>query len=155
MWKTFGEYFWMWMALFGSILLYIPLWLWMRGNILLYDVAPWWKFRFQRAINDPDLRARRSRSLIMLAYAQVCSWSLYCTDTIFRYPAVYCALVLPMSIVRWLTFVHDVNSVSSTATFIVVSIFGLSGFVNIILLLTTRPQSGLFGQLMFGDDSDL
>ena len=54
-----------------------------------------------------------------------------------------------MSIVRWSTFVNDVNSVSSEATFFVVSIFGLSGFVDVILLLTTRPQSGLFGRLMF------
>ena len=64
---------------------------------------------------------------------------------------MYCVLVLPMSIVRWLTFIHDFNSVSSSATFIVVSIFGLSGFVDVILLLTTRPQAGLFGQLMFRD----
>ncbi len=52
-----------------------------------------------------------------------------------------------MSIVRWLTFVNGINSVSSEATFTVVSIFGLSGFVDVILLLTTRP--GLFNQLMF------
>lgn len=37
----------------------------------------------------------------------------------------------------------------SAATFTVEAIFGLSGFFNVILLLTTRPESGLFGQLMF------
>jgi len=71
----------------------------------------------------------------------------------FRYPAVYCVLVLPMSIVRWLTFIHDFNSAPSVATFIVVSIFGLSGFVDVILLLTTRPLAGLFGELMFRDET--
>jgi len=33
-------------------------------------------------------------------------------------------------------------------TFVVVSIFGLSGFFNAILLATTRRTSGLFGQLI-------
>jgi hypothetical protein len=39
--------------------------------------------------------------------------------------------------------------VPPAATFAVVSIFGLSGFFNVILLLKTRPSSGLFNQLMF------
>ena len=61
---------------------------------------------------------------------------------------VYCVLVLPMSVVRWLTFVHEFNSVPPAATFTVVAIFGLSGFFDIILLLTTRPQAALFSNLM-------
>ena len=35
------------------------------------------------------------------------------------------------------------------ATLAVSAIFGLSGFLNVFLVMTTRPESGLFGQLMF------
>lgn len=71
-----------------------------------------------------------------------------------RYPLVYCLGIMPLSIVRWITFVqearHDgINNVPATATLASEAIFGLSGFFNVILLLTTKPESGLFGQLMF------
>src|SRR6266511_4058561 len=70
-WKTLGEYVWMWIALFGSILLYVPLFLWMRGNIDLDTPGVTWWNRFQRATNDSNSRADRIRSLIMLACVQV------------------------------------------------------------------------------------
>ena len=70
-----------------------------------------------------------------------------------RYPLAYCACILIMSIVRWIHFVQDdrygANDVPSAATFVGTAIFGLSGFFNVILLITTKPESGLFGQLMF------
>jgi hypothetical protein len=61
---------------------------------------------------------------------------------------------MPLSIVRWITFVQEarnggVNYVPSAATLVSAAIFGLSGFFNVLLLLTTKPESGLFGQLMF------
>ena len=61
---------------------------------------------------------------------------------------------MPLSVIRWITFVqqarHDgAHSMPAAATFISSSIFGLSGFLNVILLVTTKPESGLFGQLMF------
>jgi len=54
-----------------------------------------------------------------------------------------------MGATRWKTWVQGNKSVSSAFTFFAVSIFALSGFFNSILLLKTRPASGLFGQLMF------
>lgn len=65
------------------------------------------------------------------------------------YPVVYCLSVLPLSAVRWKSFVQRDGHVPPSATFAAVSFFGLSGFFNVILLLKTRPTSGLFGQLMF------
>jgi len=65
-----------------------------------------------------------------------------------RYPGVYCVSVLPLSIVRWIGFIqergHRPNHVPSTATLAVAAIYGLSGACNVVLLLTTRPDSGLF-----------
>jgi hypothetical protein len=62
-----------------------------------------------------------------------------------RYPLVYCISILPLSIVRWITFVHP-NSVSGTGTFVVTAIYGLSGACNSVLLLKTRPNAGLFSK---------
>lgn len=61
---------------------------------------------------------------------------------------------MPLSIVRWIAFVqeskHDgVSHMPSAATLASEAIFGLSGFFNVILLIITKPGSGLFGQLMF------
>lgn len=60
---------------------------------------------------------------------------------------------MPLSIVRWTAYVQEDQTgkahVPPAATFVAVSIFGLSGFFNVILLLTTRRTSGLFGELMF------
>jgi hypothetical protein len=45
---------------------------------------------------------------------------------------------------------HDgVSHMPSAATLASETIFALSGFFNVVLLLVTKPGSGLFGQLMF------
>jgi len=43
---------------------------------------------------------------------------------------------------------HGVNRIPPAATFAAATIYGLSGFCNVILFLTTRPDAGLLG----GDD---
>jgi len=65
------------------------------------------------------------------------------------YPVVYCVCVIPLSAVRWKSFLQGHSAVPPPATFTAVSLFGLSGFFNAVLLMKTRPSSGLFGQLMF------
>ncbi len=74
----------------------------------------------------------------------------FCYDSDYglcRYPAVYCVVVLPTSIARWIGFVqvnrYGANFVPAAATFACGAIFRLSGFLNVVLLLTTK--SGLFG----------
>ena len=74
-----------------------------------------------------------------------------------RYPIVYCVIAVPLSVVRWLGFTEEikygVNPTPAESNLAVLAIFGLSGFLNAILLLTTRPQSGLFGRLMFTSEA--
>ena len=57
---------------------------------------------------------------------------------------------------RWTGFVQQqrglVNTIPSAATFAVMAIFSLSGACNAILLLTTRPESGLFSRI---DNDDM
>jgi len=56
-----------------------------------------------------------------------------------------------MTVARWVSEIQKDKQVPMPAAPIYVgdAILGLSGFVNVILLLTTKPESGLFGQLMF------
>ena len=58
-----------------------------------------------------------------------------------RYPFCYVAVVLPLSIGRWIGFGHnDTQTVPSAVTLTVVSIYGLSGLINVTLLIWTRPR---------------
>jgi hypothetical protein len=58
------------------------------------------------------------------------------------YPLAYSLVVLPLSIARWSLFSH--RNVSSAATFFGVSMFNLSGAINVLLLLVVRPRLLLF-----------
>jgi hypothetical protein len=65
------------------------------------------------------------------------------------YPICYTILVLPLSIVRWRTFrppEHQKLQTPFAVTAVVVTIFGLSGVVNVALIMLTRRNLLLFGQ---------
>lgn len=57
-----------------------------------------------------------------------------------RYPIAYSVVILPMSIVRWIMFGSlRSSSIPSAATLAVVTLFHLSGAVNVLLLVFARP----------------
>jgi hypothetical protein len=60
----------------------------------------------------------------------------------FSYPLAYSLVILPLSISRWLQFSN--RNVSSGATFFGVTMFNLSGAINVFLFLIIRPQLLLF-----------
>ncbi|THH06764.1 hypothetical protein EW146_g9510, partial [Bondarzewia mesenterica] len=119
-----GEYFWMWLALITSLVVYIPLGLWSRGYISV-DPKTWWKFRFHRRVQVQDSDGSRHRALAMLAY-----------------PLVYAIIVGPTSVIRWINFGLETRGkdTPTAVSFIASVLFSLSGFLNVTLLLTTRPQ---------------
>ncbi|TFY64241.1 hypothetical protein EVG20_g6012 [Dentipellis fragilis] len=125
--RIFGEYLWLWITLGTSIVVYIPLFLWSQG-IMSVDEHRWWRFHMHPLRKAQDFEPRRRFALSMLAY-----------------PLSYSVLVLPLSIVRWLTF-NTGGSVPSAATFVVITLYGLSGMVNVLLLLLTRPRLLLFSE---------
>ena len=61
-----------------------------------------------------------------------------------RYSIVYCITVIPISVARWIGFAQEArygaNFVPAAATFAVGAIFFLSGFLNVVLFLTTRLE---------------
>jgi len=58
------------------------------------------------------------------------------------YPAAYTVIVLPLTIARWLLFTH--HGVTSTVTFFAISVFYLSGAINVVLFLIFKPRLLLF-----------
>ena len=58
------------------------------------------------------------------------------------YPLAYSFIVLPLTVTRWSLFSH--HHVSSAATFFAISIFYLSGAINVVLFLIIRPGLLLF-----------
>jgi hypothetical protein len=49
------EYIFIWMALFASVIMYIPLYLWMKGH-LSTDPEKWYKFRLSESDEGYQLR---------------------------------------------------------------------------------------------------
>jgi hypothetical protein len=60
----------------------------------------------------------------------------------FSYPLAYSLIVLPITIARWSH--KNQNDVPSAAFFFGQSTLSLSGAINVLLLLTTRPKLLLF-----------
>jgi hypothetical protein len=64
---------------------------------------------------------------------------------------VYAILVAPLSVIRWIGFYQEntgnrTNRISPAATITAVTIFGLSGTLNVLLLFFTRGNTFLFGR---------
>jgi hypothetical protein len=119
-----GEYIWLWIALFASALLYVPLYFWTEGRFSV-DEDRW--YNFQKS--NPDRRVEYSQRRAALG--------------MLLYPLAYCFVVLPLSVTRWRSF-NNHHHVSSAGTFFGVTMFNLSGAINVVLFLVVRPQLLLF-----------
>ena len=62
----------------------------------------------------------------------------------FSYPVAYTIVVLPVSVARWTAFNHPNSHIPDAATFFTVFLHNSFGAVNVLLLLTTRPNLLLF-----------
>ncbi|KAI9435758.1 hypothetical protein H4582DRAFT_2168107, partial [Lactarius indigo] len=116
-----GEYVWIWTALFASAMMYIPLYFWAKGR-LSADPDKWYKFR----LSESDDGYTQRRAALGLLF----------------YPLAYSFMVLPLSVARWSLFDH--KNVSTGGTVFAVSVYNLSGAINVLLFLIVRPQLLLF-----------
>jgi len=117
-----GEYIWLWTALFASVIMYIPLYLWAEGRLSIGE--RWYKFHLSKP-NQHAKYSKRKSSLGMLFY-----------------PFVYSLVVLPVSVARWSQYNH--KSIPSVALLFGLTVFNLSGAINVLLFLIIRPQLLLF-----------
>ncbi|KAG8764769.1 hypothetical protein FRC12_007900 [Ceratobasidium sp. 428] len=143
-----GEYVWLWFAGFGNLLLYIPLFFILRGNIKWDEEEGWHSLRWKRL---PPHSSRRSTEGLVGPNDTESTFSRKDDSgnpkPFLWYPFAYTIIVLPMSIVRWITFKDkgEPSPAASTATAVAVSVFNLSGLVNVVLILATRTNVLLFG----------
>ena len=147
-----AEYLWLWFAAFSSIILYTFLFFRVRGNITV-DPHDWRRVRFKwkrwqagddgggDGYFDGPGRGARGGEAGKTAAREAMS--------MIWYPLTYTVLVLPLSIVRWSTF-RPIGQAEPHVPFpltsVVVTVFGLSGIANVVLILFTRKNLLLFGQ---------
>ena len=140
--RIVGEYLWLWTALLSSIFFYTLLFFRLRGNIHV-DPQNWKRIRIRLQPSShfpsdtPSFLDAPSAAAYREAMAMI--W----------YPICYTILVLPLSIVRWRTFrtpAHLNLQTPFAVTAVVVTIFGLSGVANVVLITLTRRNLLLFGQ---------
>ncbi|KDQ11304.1 hypothetical protein BOTBODRAFT_147219 [Botryobasidium botryosum FD-172 SS1] len=132
--RIFGEYFWMWAAIITSVLLYTPLFLLLRRKIVITEVGSKWyhtRIMFNSAVAadsntfDVITGANHRRAKEMLAY-----------------PIAYSLTVLPLTIFRWFSKTdHELPIQDQPFALVGIAgvIFGLSGVVNVIVFVVTRP----------------
>ncbi|KAF8583058.1 hypothetical protein K439DRAFT_1617763 [Ramaria rubella] len=126
-----GEYGWIWLTALLSLVLYIPLYFCLRGYIEV-DRERWWNIRI---CHNPTAKlASQSRDPYIISAPSRPTREAF---VMLLYPISYVIMVLPDSICRWREF-RDQHT-PSAATFFSTSLFGLSGLVNVVLLLYTRP----------------
>jgi len=69
-----GGYLWLWLALFASLMVHLPLFFWSRGNITIKPEDPWWKFHVHRQRAVAGDSKMRCISYSMIAYVfQLCA----------------------------------------------------------------------------------
>ena len=71
--RIFGQWIWMWIALFLSIVSYMLLGLWSMGFITVKPNEPFWKFHIHKRPASYHLGITRRRSFIMILCVQCSS----------------------------------------------------------------------------------
>lgn len=132
-----GEYLWLWICAILSVVLYVPLYFCLRGNIRV-DPNKWTSITFHRDVTDVNKYIVRGNSTQKEAIKML------------GYPLAYTVVILPMSVGRWLLYAHVENSYDGTTNLTIkkysmlilagACMFGLSGVINVLLFLFTRPK---------------
>ncbi|KAI9445892.1 hypothetical protein H4582DRAFT_2093698 [Lactarius indigo] len=115
--RLVGEYAWMWIALFASVVMYIPLHFWMKG-CLSVDREKWYKFRLVKS--DVKYPKRRATLGVLLIYPH--------GDSTLGFPL---AIVQPQACAFGNYFFGQ-------------TMFNLSGALNVLIFLIVRPRLLLF-----------
>ncbi len=128
--RILGEYLWLGIGVLVSVVLYTLLFFRLRGNILV-DPQNWKNIHVQlRRDSDakPSVASREAMGAVI--------W----------YPICYSIVVGPLFVVRWWSF-HPPKGFDMPfiATATVITVFGFSGAVSVLLILLTRRGLLLLG----------
>ncbi|EJD34144.1 hypothetical protein AURDEDRAFT_176807 [Auricularia subglabra TFB-10046 SS5] len=119
-------YFWHWLTVAGSVVLYVPLFFVIRGNLEFgHDYVP----RLQlRRIASPVERIGNNFSVTSQS------------KKMLMYPIAYVVLLIPFTSIRWSgDFSHRAGQ-DVHIFFFFVSLYFLNGLANVLLLVFTRPS---------------
>ncbi|KAI0053374.1 hypothetical protein FA95DRAFT_1481521 [Auriscalpium vulgare] len=114
--RTVVDFLWMWISAFFSILAYVPAFLVLTGYIRVEGMRIYIMSKAEAPAIPPSHR---------LAY------------NMLFYPTVYIITVLPLTVVRYSTFAG--HHPPFAATVAVDTLFLLSGLLNVLLYVITRP----------------
>lgn len=128
-----GEYIWFWLTLLVSIALYLPLFLLHHG--IIQEGSAWYAPRIETGRDDPARDRVKSKAF---SRKPAKLW------TAILYPIVYCLVILPCSIIRWIGFKQEATDGEShippVVTFIFAILFTLSGLFNAVIYPLTRRR---------------
>jgi hypothetical protein len=171
-----GQYFWFWLTLFLSFALYLPLLLLFLG--VIKEGNSWFsptkvepekeeEYKTNSSIEEgndhsthsqtadkptTEFRSKPAEVWTAIAYALLSLLTAKNLTLGPSYPSVYCLMILPLSIVRWIGFRQEAISghshIPPAATFVGGILFALSGVWNTVLYLLTRSL------VILGDDDD-
>ncbi|OSD03068.1 hypothetical protein PYCCODRAFT_1434945 [Trametes coccinea BRFM310] len=124
------DYMIMFISALLSFIMYTLVFFRLRGNVLLHG----WRlsFRFRRGPTEPAAKS-------------VDTHAMNVAKGMLLYPVAYTILLLPIAISRFSEWMG--HEVPFTVTIVCDAVFLLSGFVNVILFLTTRrvlPANSVF-----------
>lgn len=119
------EYFWMFFSAIMSFILYMLVFLRLRGNIIIEG----WKPRFKWVPRSKAWQLQATRDAVdahMTALARQMLW----------YPVGYTIVIVPIAIARFIS--AGDTDVPFGWTVFADTLFMLSGFINVVLFLSTR-----------------
>jgi hypothetical protein len=128
--RIMGEYLWLGIAALSSIVFYTLLFFLLRGNIQV-DPQNWKHIHVQLHRDSHTKPTVASREVM---------------GVVIWYPICYSIVVVPLFVVRWITF-HPPSGFDMPfiATALVITLFGFSGVVSVVLILLTRRDLLLLG----------
>jgi len=133
-----NEYAWYWLALLVSVILYLLLFLLHWGVI---EPGRKWYSPTMLARNDSTEHIGHGGHQLQFDTSSRNPGNLW---TAILYPIVYSVVILPLSIVRWITFAQIAkfgeSRISPVATFVVATLFSLSGILDALTYLVTRTR---------------
>jgi len=130
--RLMGEYFWLWLTGFVSIVVYALLYNRLRGR-RLYKLSHTRDDRGndngqQTQVTQPQAKGAAEIALAMLTY-----------------PVAYIFQIIGLSVVRWIGYADGTDHIPSWATFLSYTVFAFSGVINVLVLIYTRPRILLLG----------
>jgi len=126
--RLVGEYAWLWLAGCSSGFLYTLLFFRLRGNIQV-DPRDWKRIHVRLRPDSPVQSTTATREAM----------------AVILYPICYIFLIIPLSIVRWMTFHPSGKEPHFGLTAFAITVFALSGVVSVVLIMLTRRNLLLLG----------